>query len=94
MSKDFPKINPIEFSLNALLSDYDQNANIQKTANLFPTGLIYEALNAAKYNKKDIKKGSENLLNLTIAAIERYLDINHTVIKCSLDGVDVLEDLA
>lgn len=85
--------NPIEFALNLMLSEFDKNANIQQIATQFPTALIYEALNAAKANKKDIKKGSEGLLDLTIAAMERHLHINQTVIKCSLEGVDVLEGL-
>ena len=85
--------HPIEIALNLMLSNYDKNANIEEVASQFPTGIVFEALNAAKANKKGIKKGSEALLDLTIAAMERYLYINHTVIKCSLEGVDVLEGL-
>jgi len=87
-------MNPIEMVLNIMLSEYDNTATIEKTASQFPTGLLFEALNAAKSNKKAIKIGAEGLLDLTIAAIERHLHINETVIKCSLDGVDPLEELA
>ena len=87
-------MNPIEFALNIMLSEYDDKATIEKSAAQFPTGLLFEALNAAKGNKKAIKLGSEGLLDLTIAALERHLHINQTVIKCTLDGVDLMEDLA
>ncbi len=87
-------MNLIEMALNIMLSEYDSTATIENAASQFPTGLLYEALNAAKNNKKAIKIGAEGLLDLTIAALERHLHINETVIKCSLDGVDPLEELA
>jgi len=87
-------VNLIEMALNVILSEYDSTATIENAASQFPTGLLYEALNAAKSNKKAIKIGAEGLLDLTIAALERHLHINETVIKCSLDGVDPLEELA
>lgn len=94
MSNDDPfGGSPIQFCLNVMLSEYDAKATITQSVKQFPTGLIFSALNTAKSNKGAIKAGAEGLLDLTIAAMERHLFINQTVIRCSLGGVDKMEDL-
>tara|TARA_R100000458_G_C8271577_1_gene246303 strand:+ start:754 stop:990 length:237 start_codon:yes stop_codon:yes gene_type:complete len=77
-----------------LMGEYKENTSLEGTIGQFPDALVYEAWIAGKTNFKTVKKGHENLLERTLSAMETHLGIHLSVIQCSQEGVNVLEDLA
>ena len=78
----------VTIALNLMMSDYKDNGNISQTAQQFPTGLLFEALQRGKSNVSNVKPNHKNLLLRTIDAIEMNLHINETVIRCKIVGLD------
>ncbi len=81
-------LDVVSMALNVMMSDYDDNGNISQTAQQFPTGLLFEALQRGKSNVSNVKPNHKNLLLRTIDAIEMNLHINETVIRCKIVGLD------
>tara|TARA_B100000287_G_scaffold404213_1_gene426681 strand:- start:605 stop:841 length:237 start_codon:yes stop_codon:yes gene_type:complete len=76
-----------------LMGDYKENTSIDNSIKDFPHALLFEAWLVGKNNAESVKKKHENLLLRTLSAIEVYLGIDKTVIQCSQEGVDIMEDL-
>ena len=62
-------LDVVSMALNVMMSDYDDNGNISQTAQQFPTGLLFEALQRGKSNVSNVKPNHKNLLLRTIDAI-------------------------
>ena len=86
--------SPVSMCLNMLMGEYKENTSLEGSIEQFPDALIFDAWNAGKANFKTVKKGHENLLERTLTAMEHHLGIHLSVIQCSQEGIDILEDLA
>tara|TARA_R100000781_G_scaffold76175_1_gene47339 strand:- start:81 stop:350 length:270 start_codon:yes stop_codon:yes gene_type:complete len=86
--------SPVSMCLNMLMGEFKENTSLEGAIEKFPDALVYEAWIAGKANFESVKKGHENLLERTLTAMEIHLGIDLSVIQCSQEGVDIMEDLA
>lgn len=89
------ELDIVSMALNLMMSDYDDNGNINLSSEQFPTTLVFEALVRAKNNIDAVKNEHKNLLLRTIVAMERELYIDETVVRCTIHGLDesIMEEL-
>ena len=86
--------SPVSMCLNMLMGEYKENTSLEGAIEKFPDALVFDAWVAGKENMDSVKKGHEHLLESTLSAMERHLGIDLSVIQCSQEGVDIMEDLA